>query len=162
MAVLSSSLFSQMQYEKKKMLLNFCISKLTFSLNEWYVVKCNQTLQEWSLKKFRLVQTWSWFSMCREGPSWPWSYGCWITYEISAYHHWCCKFKSWSGRGVQHYVCQWLATGQWFSPGPLVSSTNKTDCHDITEILLKVALNTIKPNPANHVNILKVLLKNHL
>jgi hypothetical protein len=37
-------------------------------------------------------------------------------------------------------ACQWLATGQWFS---LVSSTNKTDCHDITEILLKVALNTI-------------------
>jgi hypothetical protein len=31
------------------------------------------------------------------------------------------------------------------SPGTLVSSTNKTDCHDITEILLKVALNTIKP-----------------
>jgi hypothetical protein len=34
---------------------------------------------------------------------------------------------------------------QWFSPDPPVSSTNKTDCHDITEILLKVALNTIKP-----------------
>jgi hypothetical protein len=32
----------------------------------------------------------------------------------------------------------------WFSPGPPVSSTNKTDRHDITEILLKVALNTIK------------------
>jgi hypothetical protein len=31
-------------------------------------------------------------------------------------------------------------TGQWFSPGTLVSSTNKTDCHNITEILLKVAL----------------------
>jgi hypothetical protein len=32
----------------------------------------------------------------------------------------------------------------WFSPGALVSSsTNKTDRHDITEILLKVALNTI-------------------
>jgi hypothetical protein len=42
-------------------------------------------------------------------------------------------------------VCQWLATGRWFSPGTPVSSTNKTDCHDITtEILLKVALNTIK------------------
>jgi hypothetical protein len=40
-------------------------------------------------------------------------------------------------------VCQGLATGQWFSPGTLVSSTNKTDHHDITEILLKVALNTI-------------------
>ena len=37
-------------------------------------------------------------------------------------------------------VCQWLATCQGFSPGPQVSSTNKTDRHDITEILLKVAL----------------------
>jgi len=33
----------------------------------------------------------------------------------------------------------------WFSLGTPVSSTNKTDCHDISEILLKVALNTIKP-----------------
>ena len=41
-------------------------------------------------------------------------------------------------------VCQWLVTGQWFSLGPLVSSTNKTYRHDISEILLKVALNTIK------------------
>jgi hypothetical protein len=41
-------------------------------------------------------------------------------------------------------VCQWLETGWWFSLGPPVSSTNKTDCHDITEIWLKVALNTIK------------------
>jgi hypothetical protein len=38
-------------------------------------------------------------------------------------------------------VRQLLATGQWFSPGTLVSFTNKTDCHDITEIWLKVALN---------------------
>ena len=35
-------------------------------------------------------------------------------------------------------------SGRWFSPGPPVYSTNKTDRHDITEILLKVALNTIK------------------
>ena len=40
-------------------------------------------------------------------------------------------------------VCQWLAAGRWFSP---VSSTNKTDCHNITEIVLKVALNTINLN----------------
>jgi hypothetical protein len=40
-------------------------------------------------------------------------------------------------------VCQWLAAGRWFSLGIPVSSTNKTDHHDITEILLKVALNTI-------------------
>jgi hypothetical protein len=39
----------------------------------------------------------------------------------------------------------------WFSPGPPVSSTNKTDCHDITEILLKVALKTTKQtNKLNH------------
>jgi hypothetical protein len=37
-------------------------------------------------------------------------------------------------------VCQWLETGRWFSPGPPVSCTNKTDCHNITEILLKVVL----------------------
>ena len=37
-------------------------------------------------------------------------------------------------------------SGLWFSPGTPVSSTNKTDHHDITEILLKVVLNTIKPN----------------
>jgi hypothetical protein len=36
------------------------------------------------------------------------------------------------------------ATGQWFFPGPPVSSANGTDRHDITEIMLKVALNTIK------------------
>jgi hypothetical protein len=33
--------------------------------------------------------------------------------------------------------------GRWFSPGSLVFSTNKTDGHDITAILLKVVLNTI-------------------
>jgi hypothetical protein len=40
-------------------------------------------------------------------------------------------------------VCQWLAADRWFSPDTPVSSTNKPDHHDITEILLKVALNTI-------------------
>ena len=29
-------------------------------------------------------------------------------------------------------------TGRWFSPGTPVFSTNKTDHHDIAEILLKV------------------------
>ena len=35
---------------------------------------------------------------------------------------------------IQHFVivCQSLATGQWFSPGTPVSSTNKTDRHNIT------------------------------
>jgi hypothetical protein len=35
------------------------------------------------------------------------------------------------------------STGRWFFP---VSSTNKTDRHDIAEILLNVALNTINQN----------------
>ena len=39
-------------------------------------------------------------------------------------------------------VCQWLATGLCFSPFISISFTNKTGCHNITEILLKVALNT--------------------
>ena len=71
------------------------------------------------------------------------------TYAMSAYYDWCCEFESRSGRGVLDTtlcdkVCQWLATGRWYSPGHPVSSTNKTDdCHDITELLWKVALNTI-------------------
>ena len=52
------------------------------------------------------------------------------------------------GRGVLDItlcdkVSQWLEAGRWFSPATQISSTNKTDCHDITEMLLKVALNTI-------------------
>jgi hypothetical protein len=43
-------------------------------------------------------------------------------------------------------------TGRWFSSGTLVSSINKTDHHDITEILLKVALNTINLNKSIYLN----------
>jgi hypothetical protein len=53
------------------------------------------------------------------------------------------KHCSWQGvldTTLCDKICQWLATGRWFSPVP---STNKTNRHDITEILLKVALNTI-------------------
>ena len=71
---------------------------------------------------------------------------------ISAYHHLCCEFEPCSWQGVLDTtlcdkVCQWLAAGLWFSPGTLVSSTYKTDCHDITEILLKVTLNIITLTP---------------
>ena len=40
-------------------------------------------------------------------------------------------------------VSQWLATGRSFSSGTPVSSTNKTDRHNIADIFLKVAFNTI-------------------
>jgi len=65
------------------------------------------------------------------------------TYAISAYHHWCCDVRA-RCTTLFDKVCQWLATGRWCSPGTAVSSTNKTDRHDISEILLKVALSTIK------------------
>jgi hypothetical protein len=62
------------------------------------------------------------------------------TCAIGVYHHW-----SWWGvleTILCDKVCLWFATGRWFSPGNPVSSTNKTDCHYLTEILWKVALNT--------------------
>ena len=71
------------------------------------------------------------------------------TCEISAYHHWRCEFGSRScevySRSIQHYVIKLVSVcGRlMFSPGTPVSSTNKTDRHDITEILLKVAFNII-------------------
>jgi hypothetical protein len=48
---------------------------------------------------------------------------------------------------LEHYyysdkICQGFVTGWWCSAGSPVCSTNKTDHHDITELLLKVA-NTI-------------------
>ena len=39
--------------------------------------------------------------------------------------------------------CQRLAAGRGIYMGTSISATEKTDRHDITEILLKVALNTI-------------------
>jgi hypothetical protein len=65
------------------------------------------------------------------------------TYVISVYHHWCCEFESRSGRGVQNYVIKFVSYLRQVSGFLPVSFTNKTDRHDITEILLKVALNTI-------------------
>ena len=70
------------------------------------------------------------------------------TCAISTYHHYSCEFEPRSWRGVLDTtvcdkVCQWFTTGRWDSAGTPDSSTNKTDRHDMTEILLKVALNTI-------------------
>ena len=44
-----------------------------------------------------------------------------------------------------------FVTGLWFSLGTPVSSSNKTDRHNITEMLLKVSLNTITNNPIHTV-----------
>ena len=67
--------------------------------------------------------------------------------EVYSIQKYVMKFESYSWWGVLDTkicdeVCQWLATGQWFSPGTPVSFTNKTYHHDIAELLLKVSLNT--------------------
>ena len=85
------------------------------------------------------------------GPSWLWSYGSWINNYLC--NQCLSPLKLWVRTQFMtrctrcDKFCQWLATGRWFSPGTLVSSTNKTDCHYRTEIFLKVALNTITLSP---------------
>ena len=48
-------------------------------------------------------------------------------------------------------VYQMLAHGRWLSPGNPASSATKTGRHDIADILLKVALNTINQIKSNTV-----------
>ena len=86
-----------------------------------------------------------------ERPSWPWSYGSMAfttTCATGAYQHWYCEFESRSGWRVQHYVIKFVSDlGQigGFIRVLRCPPPSKTDRHDIAEILLKVALNIIKP-----------------
>ena len=111
----------------------------------------------WSKKKYIMILWMLLFIWCPssfiiivKGLSWSWAYGSWI------YNYLCSQCLSllmlwvrippWRGvldTTLCDYVCQWLATDRWFSSGTPVSSINKTGHHDITEMLLKVALNTI-------------------
>ena len=80
-----------------------------------------------------------------QGPSWSWSYGSGI------YNYLCNQCLLPPVVRCTRYNIIWLVTGRWFSTDSPVSSTNKTDCHDITEILLKVALSTINHN--SHISV---------
>jgi len=84
------------------------------------------------------------------GLSWFWLYCSWI------YNYVCNQFlsplKLWVWIPLRwgvldttlcDKVCQRLPAGGWFFLGTPVSSNNKSDGHNVTEILLKVALNTI-------------------
>ena len=76
------------------------------------------------------------------------------TRAISAYYHYRCEFMA---RCTLCNVCQWIATCWWFSP---LSSTNKTDRHDIAE----VALNTIAPTIGKIIKIMFccIILRKHV
>jgi hypothetical protein len=74
------------------------------------------------------------------------------TYAIIAYHHWCCEFESRSGRGVQYHVIKFV--GDLRQVGGFLRVLR----HDIAEILLKVALSTIKQ--AKNINTINNCLTN--
>ena len=81
-------------------------------------------------------------------PLWSWSYGSWINYYLC--NQCLSPLTLWVRIPFRRDVLDTtlihvikFAASRWFSPGIPVSSTNKTDHHDITVILLKVALNTI-------------------
>ena len=90
---------------------------------------------------------WSfWLISCVLKLSWSWSYG-------SCTYNYLCNRRSsppklWVQIPLMARCTRWnlcdkvndFAAGRWFSP---LSSINTTDHHDITEILLKVTLNTL-------------------
>jgi len=76
------------------------------------------------------------------------------TYAISAYHHWSCEFESRPGEvySIQHYVIKFVSDLRYVSgflralPFPPPIKLTAT-IYVISEILLKVALNTITLTP---------------
>ena len=66
------------------------------------------------------------------------------TFAISIDHLWSCEFESHSGEVylIQHYLIKFVSDVLQVD-GFLRVPTSKTDFHDITEKLLKLALNII-------------------
>ena len=76
----------------------------------------------------------------------PFSFGHCIVCPSSIYGFWlplCCH------QSLLIFLQNHMTRNWRFSLGPLVSSTNKTDCQNITDILLKVVLNTL--TLSNHI-----------
>jgi hypothetical protein len=99
--------------------------------------------------------------------SWPWSYGSWIynylcNQRISPLMLWVQISTRMRCTTLCDKFGQWLATGWCFSPGPPVSSTNKSDRYDITELSMKVALNTIKQTSKHFEDISRYVSDPHI
>ena len=101
----------------------------------------------WSLATRACVSCLCWSLVLKT--YWPWSYSSWIysylcNQCISPLMLWVRISTRARCTTLYDKVNQWLAAGRWFSLGPPVCTTSKTDRHDMAEMLLKVALNTIK------------------
>ena len=79
------------------------------------------------------------------------------TYAISAYHHWCCEFKSLSGWGVQHYVIKFVSD-LWQVSGFLWVRLFPPPIKLTATIKLKYCWNSIKTNKQQY-NLLHFVLK---
>ena len=112
---------------------NICTEKPKFLCSSWSHI-------------YLLSWAWTSYIYIYMGTSWSWSYGSWIyNYLCNQCLMLCVRIPL--RRGVlDTTLCDKVC--QWFSLGSPVSFTNKTDCHEITEIMLKVELNTmnVKPN----------------
>ena len=68
-------------------------------------------------------------------------------YNIYIHIEGCCCCDDILDTTLCDQVCLSLATGQWFSPCTLVTSTNKTDRHDINEISVESGIKHHNRNP---------------
>ena len=103
----------------------------------------NLRINRWTKKKKKIIYEWRCCRGCEHMVV-----GFTTIRAISTYNHKRCEFESHSGdTTLCDKVCDWFTTGRWFSPGTPASSNNKTDRHNITEMLLKVAINPINHKP---------------
>ena len=125
-----------------------CLQGITF----FYSESCSQTTRLWFYfltQPKRLFFIGFWCPIAFQWQSWLRSYG---IYLYSCLCNQCVSPLRFCVRDVLDTtlcdkVCQCLVTGRWFSPSTLISSTNTTEHCDVTAIVLKVALNTIQPEP---------------
>jgi hypothetical protein len=95
-----------------------CLSPATLYWRIW-----SRQKRKWSCKYVLEVLNFSLSPLFSEGMSWSWSHGR-LDLQVESSN-------------------PTLGEVYMFSPGTPVSSTNKSDCHDIPQVLSEMALNTI-------------------
>jgi hypothetical protein len=105
--------------------------------------RCLSSLMLWAVADTTLCDTvCQWYNIMWYDTVCQWYNIMW--YSLSVIQHYVIQFVS--DTTLCDTVCQWFATDRWFSLCTPVCSTNKTDRHDITEVLLKMELNIINLN----------------